>query len=84
MKQGELKEYYSQEELNSYMVIGNKTAPLFVGQRKEIPKFVDSEYWDIWDLYRWNKSGMIDLKLDSDYPLRVLRAVRVLDEIKRG
>lgn len=70
-------------ELDSYFAVGNIKSPLVVIKRKDIQSYIDDDYWELWDLYRWYKSGLFKVDM-SDYPINVLRGIRLLTEINKG
>ena len=64
---------------NHKTFVGDVKNPLAIGKKGELWKNLDSEYFQIYELYRWIKSGLLDLKL-QDLDAKTAIGIRYLIE----
>lgn len=78
---GDYKEDLTESEHNSLYFVGDYKNPIDVGIKGEIFANVDGLFYEIYDIFRWVRSGMANLCVEKD-PAILTRGVRALMEMK--
>jgi len=78
LKTGKYKEISGAERDRLYFV-GNVKNPVAIGKKGELFDLVDEEFFEILDLYRWHKCGMMKIEVEK-HPAIVCNGVRALME----
>ena len=82
LESGKYKKIEGAERDRLYFV-GDVKRPFATGKKGELFDMVDDEFFEILDLYKWHKCGMINLDIEK-HAYKALRGVRALREYING
>ena len=82
LKSGQYLPKMSQRESDKMFFVGDVNNPLAIGKKGEIMKLLDADFFALLELYRWFKSGMlnVDMRTDAAYVTMGIRAFSEVDK----
>jgi hypothetical protein len=65
------------------LFVGNVKSPIWAGKVKEAKELVDEEFWNIFELWRFYKAGLIKLSVEKD-SMMLCTGIRAMQESERN
>jgi hypothetical protein len=64
------------------LFVGNVKSPIWAGRVKEARELLDEEFWELFDIWRFYRSGLIKISIEED-SMRLCTGMRAMQEEDR-